>query len=181
MRISANHAVMAPGHKGSIWWRLLDAAWRLVSPLFRRSRRLRAFFYGLPRSRLRTALVVRYYRDIMADLDAGNITRQLPAIATDAEVRLFEMEDFRRPEGAEQALRQWREIFPGLKLEMSEFINPDGTDVLCIGRAAGGGASSGAAVNLEIALAIKVIDGMAVELSMTRSKPEALKAVGLRE
>ena len=124
---------------------------------------------------------MRYYRDIVEDMANGDIARHLPAIDPDAEVSLFDMENFRGPQGAQEALRQWREMFPDLDVEMAEFINPDGADVVCAGRIAGGGATSGAAVALELFFSLKVVGGMAVKLRFSNSRAEALEAVGLRE
>jgi hypothetical protein len=169
------HAVLPPGHRDNPLW------WRLVAPMILRSQRMRAFVYELPRSRVRTAMVVRYFRDTLDAIGAGNIDSYLPTIADDASVTLFDMEDFRGPSGAREAVRQWQQSFPGLTIEMSELINPDGPDVLCVGRATGDGVVSGAHVDLDLMFRLKVIDGTAVELSLSNNRAEALEAVGLRE
>ena len=181
MHVSKYHAVLRQDRGNAPAGRAVDLGWRLVAPIFRRSRPLRAFFYELPRSRLRTALVVRYYRDIVRDMATGDIARHLRAIDAEAEVSLFRMETFSGRSGAEAALRQWRESFPDLDLEMAEFINPDGPNVVCVGRLVGGGATSGATVALQLVFTITVVGGMAVGLRLSDSKREALEAVGLRE
>jgi hypothetical protein len=136
IRIGKYHAVVPPGHADNPIW------WRLAGPVTRRSRRVRAFFFDLPRSRVRTAFPVRYYRDIVRDMDAGNIKRHLRATDPEARVDLFGMETFRGREGAEEALGQWRQSFPDLQIQMFEFINPEGPSVLCIGPAVGEGAGA---------------------------------------
>ena len=89
------------------------------------------------------------------------------------------MEDFRGPSGAREAVRQWQQIFPGLTIEISEFINPDGPDVLCIGRVTGDAAASGVHVDMDLAFQLKVVDGTAVEIGLfSASRGEALEAVG---
>jgi hypothetical protein len=173
IRIAKNHAVLPPGHRDNPLW------WRLLAPITLRSQRLRAFIYDLPRSRVRTAAVVRYFRLIVDDIGGGNFDRHLPNIADDASITLFDMEDFRGPSGASEAVRHWQQSFPGLKSEMLEFINSDGPDVLCLGRLTGDGAASGVHVGQDLVLRIKVVDGMAVEASLSNSRAEALEAVRL--
>jgi len=177
VRVSKFHAVLPPGHRDPPWalWSPIVAAFAL------RSQRARTFFYGLPRSRVRTALVFRYYRDIIRDITNGDIRRHRRVIDPNASVTLFDMETFRGPAGAEEAVKQWHQSFPDLRYEMSEFINPDGPHVLCVGRLTGGGAISGANVMQELMFSIKIVDGYAVELSLSNDRADALEAVGLSE
>lgn len=65
-------------------------------------------------------------------------------------------ETFSGPSGAQEALRQWREMFPDLEVEMAEFINLDGAAGVCAGRRAGGGATSGAPVTLQLSSASRL-------------------------
>jgi hypothetical protein len=69
-----------------------------------------------------------------------------------------------------------------MQFEMTEFLNPNDTEMLCIGSGTGVGAASGATVTgNEFVFCVKVIDGMAVELSISESKSKALEAAGLSE
>jgi len=174
IRLGKYHATGPAGEDSNPLW------WRLLAPLARRSRRLRALGYGLPRSRLRTALVWRYYRDIADDINAGDVDRHLPAVDPNAEIRIV-METFRGRE-AKEALLDFRESFPNFGVEMREVVNPDGPHVLLFGRVMGDGSVSGVSLQENHwGLRVKIHAGMAIEIQAHQDRAEALEAVGLSE
>jgi hypothetical protein len=156
-----------------------------VGPLFRFvfflatiSRRVRAFFFKLPRSRFRTYWVATYYRVLLQRLGEGNFGF-LPAVHEGAELTMFGMETYQGRAAWRQALTSWLESIE-LGLETSEYIDPGRGEVMLGMRLTGRGSSSGLAVDDFAYLVIRVDDGKAARGHFYREKEEALAAVGLR-
>jgi hypothetical protein len=145
-----------------------------------RSRRVRAFFFGLRHSRLRTYFVARYYHLLVEQWRDGDF-RFLPAVSEAAEVTLFDVGTYAGRNGARDALSQWRETFSSPVFELVEVVNPPGGRVLLILRVGGLGAASGVALEDLAYFAITVEAGMATSIGIYHDKAEALEATGLRE
>jgi hypothetical protein len=88
------------------------------------SRRVRAFFFGLPASRFRTWTIGQYYRLLVRQFASGDYGF-LRAVAPNAELTLFSMETYREQSGWREALTTWRDSFGGGPLfDLTEFVNP---------------------------------------------------------
>jgi hypothetical protein len=146
IKTGKDYAYFPPGHVETALWA------KSIRFIARHSRRVRAFFFEMRHNRLRTHLVARYYRDILNDMQRGDVGRHLAAISPDAETSWFGIEVWRGPQGAARMIQEWQETFDAPVFEMREFINPPGKHVLCVGEVAGQGAGSGATVTTELFL-----------------------------
>src|SRR5919109_5025389 len=94
-------AVFPPNYKPPLW---VPALFRLATL----SRRVRAFFFGLPASRFRTWTIGQYYRLLVRQFASGDYGF-LRAVAPNAELTLFSMETYREQSGWREALTTWRD------------------------------------------------------------------------
>lgn len=171
-RIGKHGAVFPAGYQA-------PPAFRSVLVLATRSRRVRAFFWALPPSRLRTYFIAAYYHRLTGQTDRGDFGF-VGAVREDADLTMFGLGTHRGEEGWKRALDEWRETL-GVGLEMSEFVNPGGSDHSMIEiRLTGRGASSGISVNDLNYLVVRIENGEAVNGRFFREKADALEAVGLR-
>ena len=143
------------------------------------SRRVRAFFFDLPPSRLRTALVARYYHRLTEQMRDADWTF-LRAVHPDAEMRLF-FERYLGREGWKDAVSAWRETFAVAEMELIEFLNPQGRHVVLRLHGGGEAAASGLRIKEAAYIVLTVEHGMAVRGQVTADRAEALEAVGLSD
>ena len=159
----------------------MEAPFRVLNLLFRRSRRLRAFVFELPASRFRMAMVSRGFAQIVADMNSFRFDRLRPQISPDALAHWFDLGSYCGPEGWENGLRDWLDGWDDPALEMREFIDPGNGQVLCAGTLRGRGPASGVMVAQDLCFLIRVEDGMAAGGRFLADKREALAALGLSE
>jgi hypothetical protein len=171
VRISKHHAVFAPGFKTPSYF-------RLIFFLSTRSRRLRAFAYGLPRSRFRTFLVARYYHWLVEQFRVGNFSF-LPTLSEDGRFELFDLHAYVGRNGVREGLTEWREMFSSPIFELIELVNPPGSDVFGVVRTGGEGFASGVRVEDLSYVVIRIENGVATAGRTFREKARALEAAGL--
>jgi hypothetical protein len=145
------------------------------------SRPVRAFFYGLPRSRFRTYLVALYYYRLVEALHEGDYRAFLPAVADDAELTFFDLGRYAGRDKVGEALSQWLETTAGATFQLDEFVNPPGNELWCSVSGTGRGVSSGVALELRAYFVIRIEHGMAVRIGIHRDRTAALEAVGQRQ
>ncbi|HVS28131.1 MAG TPA: hypothetical protein VHE14_01165 [Solirubrobacteraceae bacterium] len=174
-RIGKHHAVFPRGYSTS------SPLFAFIFGLTTRSQRARAFFFELPHSRLRTAVVARYYHRLAEQLRDGDLSFAR-VVSEDATGTLFSFGTYTGREDWKQALNSWRESWTYTAMELLEFVNPPGsTDVFLRGYVGGLGAASGLAVEETVYGVIRVEDGQAVLARAYRDRAEALEAAGLRD
>ncbi len=171
VRVSAAHASFEPGYQ-------LGAALRGFLWFARRSRWLRSGMDAMPKSRLRSHIVGRYFKQIYDDLSAGS-TRFSIGVHPRASLRLFDIGTWEGPEGWANALQGWLDSFHHPVLEMREWLQGEGSYMVAVGelRDHRGGVVP---VRQEFALCVRTADGSAMWGHVFNRKEDALKAAGLR-
>ena len=124
-------------------------------------------------------MVAHYFRQIVESMERRNFDRLLSQVRPGAELRLFELGDFRGPEGWKAALSDWMETFPESVLRLDEFINAGGKDVVLITDNRVTGTQSGVSAEGTTAFVLTIEEGMATRGRYFMSKAEALEAAGL--
>ena len=143
-----------------------------------RSRRLRASFYDLPRSRLRTYFVAGFYHRVMEQFRDGDVSFA-QTLDQQGQWTLFDFATYVGRAGAIEMLTGWRDSFSPPVFELVEFVNPPGAWV-CLTLSVGGlGASSGVELESLVYLVIYVHRGMSGGGGFYRDKKAALAAAGL--
>ncbi len=127
------------------------------------------------------AFLARYYWILLDHLQKASFGGFVPAVHPEAVLNTFSMGNYTGPQAWGDALMALLEAFPGLKLELREFIDLDGTRFLAIGDFGVRGRGSGVDIRAEIALEVQTGDGMAIAGRLFSSRKEALQAVGLKE
>ncbi len=172
-RIERRGAVFPPGYELGRLYR-----WLIYFPTTR-SRCVRAFFRGLPYSRLRAFFVARYYHRLMGYMARGDFNF-IQAVSPDAELAVFSLETFRGRDAWRKALSEWMTSLSGLRIEMAEFLDAGNhRDVLLTLRLTGSGSASGVSVRDEAFFLISVEDGMAIRGAFFREPEKALEAAGM--
>ena len=176
VQVGKYRAVFPPGYVERSWW------YRAHAYLGRRSRRLRALVFGaLPYSRPRTHLVARFFHEIVAAMGERRYDHFIPAVHPEAEVELWGLGTYHGRDGWQAALSEWLDAFDVPSLEMTEFLDPGGGQVLCVGTVGGAVKGTGVPIENKLYFLVRVEDGMAVRGRLYESKQDALEAVGLRE
>jgi hypothetical protein len=142
-----------------------------------RSQRLRAFFFELSLSRLRTSVVARHFWQVADDMGRGRYHRFLPSIDSEAEVNIFRLGQFRGPAGWREGLHDWRETISVAEIKLMEFIDRGTKEVVLVLRGEGSGASSGLSLAPEgFSFVLRVENGQAVRGALYATREEALVA-----
>jgi hypothetical protein len=158
VRLNAQEAVFPHGYRRPRRDPFMVLAWKLA----RRSRRLRAFMFELPPSRLRTWFVARYYwRQVDALNSAPEIEQIIrSAVTNGAELDMFSLGRFYGPDGWVAALREWKTSFADATFELERFANRPGTGVVHLLFRASGTAAGGAQLNERYSVRYEIEDGV---------------------
>jgi hypothetical protein len=167
--MSTNDAVFPPGYATALYVQALFA-------VALRSRLVRAFFYELPRSQLRTWFVARYYAGLVEQFRNGDY-RFLASTTRDVQLTLFDIGTYVGRNGVRQALSDWRETFESPVFETVQFANPPGPIVLLTVRVGGRSVAGGVELEDSVYFVIHVQRGMATRLGIYRDRAAALEAV----
>src|SRR5687767_13680785 len=97
VRLSKTHSVFAPSYVEAKWHRFYRA-------IAKRSRRIRAFVFGLPPSRLKVGLVARFFEGTFDDMEHGRFEHFKSFIHPDAPINLFGLGTYHGPDGWQTAL-----------------------------------------------------------------------------
>ena len=156
-----------------------------------RSARLRAFVFGLVfglrPSRFRTYLMAHGAHWAYGELSAGRLDRALDTTAEECEwVTLGALETFRGRDACREGWRWFSEAFPGVQLELHEYIDAPGGRFVCLHSFEGEGATSGIRTaelgpGVPIQCVYTIRHGMIIRIETFTSKAEALEAAGLSE
>jgi ketosteroid isomerase-like protein len=91
------------------------------------------------------------------------------------------LEVYRGHDGLRTFFRDWNEAWESIDYDVEELIDAGGQQVVSVVTRHGRGRTSGAEVDLHVALAWTVRDGKVVRVAWFRTRADALEAVGLAE
>jgi ketosteroid isomerase-like protein len=146
-----------------------------------RSPRLRAWIFKLPLFRIRSAVVARYFWQIVDDMGHERFDRFLPSVRHDAEVDLFGLGTYQGPDGWRDALKGFREVFPAPAYELREYVQTGPDQVVLVIWGAGPAAMTGIPFEERVGFVLRIKDGLAVYGRLYPNRAEALEAAGLSE
>jgi hypothetical protein len=149
--------------------------------LARRSKRLRVLVLRLPYGKTRTGMIGRFFHEIVADMGNGRFDRLMPQVHPDAEIEMFSLGTYHGREGWRTGLSDWLEAFDAPRLEMNEFIDPGGKQVLCVGTISGKVKGTEVPIERDLYFVVWVEDGMAARGRVYDGEQDALEAMGLSE
>ena len=175
-KISKQHAVFPPGY-------VVPFPVRALIFFARRSARMRAFLLGLPQSRVRTYFLACYAHWMYEEVSADRRDRVLDTMAEDSEWVIGDLETFRGRDGFWRALD---DTFPGVQVELREYIDVGGGRFVCLHSFEGEGGASGISASglgpgYPVQCVFTIRQGRVTRCQAFTTKSEALEAAGLSE